>query len=309
MTLIRRKNVTPLIQMPGLAETEWNLASTLKTVPDWQWLTMLNYEYARCCKPVIKAVEALREWKPDQTGNENAPPSFARFLVKNYPEFPKLPWAQIAETKRVERLEWIGVTSETGFYFTEPAWQTWKFFDGEVETLREELTNTDAGSYGFFKIDFSHEDRVIANQFSIWLNQRRSELNKIPAKKTGDTAGRGHKKRKCEDYLKSLGGLRALRFWGSAEQAETMTDGLYSEAHSWNRAEFQAGEMFTRLATAWKYVTSPFDPFGIFDPHRIFPPRSLRTPLPAGDSIPKKRLAEIKNVLAADFVVSSLKRD
>jgi hypothetical protein len=306
MTLILRK---PLIREPGLAEAEWNLTAALKTVPEWQWLTMLNYEYARCCRPVIKAVNLLRKAKRNPKCDDKTLPRFARYLAKNFPDFPKTPWVQIAETKRVERLEWIGVTSETGFYFTDPAWQIWKFFDGEVETLREELTNAEAKSYGVFKIDFSQEDKIIAEQFRTWMEQRRSELTLRPNKKTGCTAGRGHKKRKCEDYLRTLGGLRALKYWGNAEKAETMIEGLYTDAHSWKRAEGQAGEMFTRLAVAWKYCATPFDPFDSFDPHRIFPPHSLRNPLPAGDSSPKKRLAEIKNVLAADFVVSSLKTD
>jgi len=116
-------------------------------------------------------------------------------------------------TKRVERLGRIEVMPETKFYFTDPTWQTWKIFDGEVETLREELTNSEAESYGFFKIDFCQGDKVIADQFHAWLDQRRGELTQRPNKlKSGnnsrDTTGRGHKKRKCEDYLKALGGLR-----------------------------------------------------------------------------------------------------
>jgi len=309
MTLIRSKSSMAQTPIPPLAEAEWNLTAALKTVPEWQWLTMLNYEYARCSEPVIKAVKLLRKAKRSPKNDEKMLPQFARYLAKQFPEFPKTPWAQIVETKRVERLEWIGVTSETGFYFTDPAWQIWKFFDGEVETLREELTNAEAESYGVFKIDFRQEDKIIAEQFRTWMEQRRSELTLRPNKKTECTAGRGHKKRKCEDYLNTLGGLRALKYWESAGEAETRTDCLYSEARSWKRAEDQAGEMFTRLAVAWKYAAGPFDPFDSFDPHRIFPPHSLRNPLPAGDSIPKKRLAEIKNVLAADFVVSSLQTD
>lgn len=309
MTLIRSKSSMAQTPIPPLAEAEWNLTAALKTVPEWQWLTMLNYEYARCSEPVIKAVKLLRKAKRSPKNDEKTLPQFARYLAKQFPEFPKTPWAQIAETERVERLGRIEVTAETKFYFTEPAWRTWKFFDVEIETLREELTNAEAESYGVFKIDFSQEDKIIAEQFRTWMEQRRSESTLRPNKKTGCTAGRGHKKRKCEDYLNTLGGLRALKYWESAGEAETMTDGLYAEAHSWKRAEFQAGEMFTRLAVAWKCRDHPFDPFDSFDQHRIFPPHTLRTPLPVGDSIPKKRLAEIKNVLAADFVVSSLKTE
>jgi hypothetical protein len=42
MTRFLRKSSGPLPQVPTLAEAEYKLASTLKTVPEWQWLMMLN---------------------------------------------------------------------------------------------------------------------------------------------------------------------------------------------------------------------------------------------------------------------------
>jgi hypothetical protein len=299
--------------VPTLAEAEWKLASTLKTVPEWQWLMMLNYEYARCCEPVIKAVKLLREGKHDPSGNAMSPRPFARFLVKHYPEFPGTQWAQIEEKKRVERLELFGVTPETKFYFVEPAWEAWGFFEGYAN-LREELTDAAAESYGVFKIDFRQEDNVIAGKFREWLEDRRSPANLKakefkPGNAKGNTNGRTPINRKCEDNLKALGGLRALKYWGIPEEAETMTDGLYTDSHSWKRVEFQAGEMFTRLTTAWKHIARPFDPFANFDTHCIFPPHQLRMRFPSSDHIPKKRLAEVKKILAADFVVSALKTE
>ena len=91
MTLIRRKLSVPLTQKPGPVETEWNLAGALKDIPEWQWLTMLNYEYARCCEPIIKAVKLLRKAKRNPKPNEKTLPQFARYLAKYIPEFPKTP--------------------------------------------------------------------------------------------------------------------------------------------------------------------------------------------------------------------------
>ena len=189
MTISIRKSAKMPAQLPALAKTEWNLAAELKKVPEWQWLTMLNYEYARCCEPVIKAVQLLRKAKRKPVVVDSMLPQFARYLARNFPEFPKTPWTQIADTKRMERLEQIGVTPETKFYFTDPAWQAWKFFDSEVETRREELTNDGAESYGVFKIDFGQDNEVIAKQFQTWLEQRRNEVTHRPNTKTGDTAG------------------------------------------------------------------------------------------------------------------------
>lgn len=294
-----------------LAEAEWNLSAGLGDIPEWQWLTMLNYEYARCSKPIIQGVKRLRSAKTQAQSSFTNPPQFARYLARIFPEFPKASWAQITENKRAERLGWFGITKETKFYMPDPAWQAWELFESEALTLPEKLTDKAAESYGVFKIDLHQEDQVIAGQFCTWLKQRRG--NAKPGAKTkpnsNEHCGRGNKKRKCEDYLKVLGGLRALKYWGSAVEAETMTQNLYTEERSWNRAENQAGEMFARLAAAWPFLAYPFDPFEKQDHHNIISVHLSRQPLSKSDTISKARLAKVKKIVSQDFSVAELKTE
>jgi len=65
------------------------------------------YEYARCCKPVIKAVKPLRKVKRNSTSSDKTLLQFVRYLARKIPKFPKTPWSQMEEPKRVERLQWI----------------------------------------------------------------------------------------------------------------------------------------------------------------------------------------------------------
>jgi hypothetical protein len=244
---------------------------------------------------------------------------FARYLARHYPEFPNIPWAQIAAENWVERLGLFDITEETKFYFTDPAWQTWELFDIEARTLPETLTDLAAESYGVFKIDFSQKKEVIAKQFHAWLEQRLREASRRskelkPGKKRGHPVGRAHKKRKCQDYLKALGGLRALKYWGNVEEAEICTSALYGDSHSWKRAENLADEMFARLSEAWTFAPTPFDPFEAceaFDDPSILPPQSLRNPLPVSYKKPesKKRLAQVKKTVQDNFVVTYLKTE
>jgi hypothetical protein len=324
MTLDFPKSSAPLTPLLGLAEIEWNLAAELKKVPEWQWLVMLNYEYARCSRLIVDAVKLLRENQTPPVTDKTQVPAFARYLAKHFPEFPQGTWPQILEAARAERLGLIGITPETEFYIKAPAWQA-------RELLGDDLNDIFDLNCGLFKIDYTQNSEVIAEQFCEWLEQQKGKLDRQreealqmtmnqlspkgpklapkALKQSAAPVGRAHKKRRCEDYLKAIGGLRAVKYWGTPEEAEIMTKSFYTDAHSWKRAESQAGEMFARLAVAWKYLARPFDPFENFDPHLIFPPDPLRTPFPVGDSVPKKRLLEVKKVLTEDFVVTSLKTD
>lgn len=124
MPLILRKPSAPT---PQMAESEWNLAVALKIAPKWQWMTMLNYEYARCYEPLIRDVEQLRKSKRSSMVNSKLLLPFARYLAKHFPEFPQASWAQINEKERAARLGLFGVTPETEFYFTDSAWQAGPF--------------------------------------------------------------------------------------------------------------------------------------------------------------------------------------
>jgi hypothetical protein len=103
--------------------------------------------------------------------------------------------------------------------------------------------------------------------------------------------------------------LRALKYWGSPEEAETMTNNLYVEKHSWKRAAFQASEMFTKLALGWKFYATPLDPFQEVDPHNIFSTTQSRILLSGSKAASKTTLAEVENVVTKDFVVSALKSE
>ncbi len=53
-------------------------------IPDWQFIPMLNYEYARCHKPMLDWVKKLRTGKGDHS---RGPPAFAGYLARWWPEF------------------------------------------------------------------------------------------------------------------------------------------------------------------------------------------------------------------------------
>ena len=304
MTLLRRRNAKLPERQSGLAEKEWNLLGGIEKIPDWQYLAMLNYEYARCCQSIVKDVAGYRK---SGDGSKLAYP-FARFLTR-FPEFPKKPWSEIPKTERIAHLKQIGITEETRFYPTPPPWLAWSMNDDEAETRYEESPVAQKQYWGVFQIDFSQDDELIAEGFGKWLEQYRKELPKIKRNQEKETpSGRGHKKRKCEDHLKVLGGLRALRSAKDEVSAETMTDDLYRETHSWERARLQAGELFARFLTAWRYSPHPFDPFGPFNTHAVFPPLRLKLGMPNPDKIPLVRRQQVQQILDADFVLTHLQK-
>jgi len=327
---------TPPTPIPVLAECEWKLASEMKDVPEWQWLVMLNYEYARCSRLIVDAVKLLRENQTTPVIGKNQVPAFARYLAKHFPEYPQVTWRRILEAARAERLGWIGITPETEFYIKAPAWQA-------RELLGDDLNDIFDLSCGLFKIDYTQNSEVIAEQFCEWLEQQKGKLDRqreeaLPItmeqlspkgrelaqkalKQPAAPVGRAHKKRRCEDYLKAIGGLRAVKYWGTWEEAEEMTSSihsgevcnLYTDKRSWNRAETQAGEMLMRLTMAWKHRALPFDPFEaadeVTDPHSNFLPQKLSAPLPVADAITAEQSKAIINWIAENFTVDTLASD
>jgi hypothetical protein len=338
---IRKSEIEPTV-LPKMAKFEWDLTSTLETIPEWQWLAMLNYEYARCYKPVVDTVKLLKS--KDSNLLPNQVPPYARYLVRQFPEFPKTSWSQILPEARIERLDRFGVTEDTKFYFTGPAWQSWGLFDSEALTLQEELSDSKALNYGVFKLDFAQTDKAIINQFSAWLQLHRtkllnqskenyqSEAAKLPAhlrplaarvykaskldKKNPAVVGKGHKKLKCRDYLKALGGLRALQYWKTDEEAEIYTAleqvggnnvrPIYAGSHSWDRARTRSSEMLMRLAIAWKRFSLPFDPFKTQKSEGFNYPKELRKQLSTSENISRSRENKVTKFLARSFTIDHL---
>ena len=266
---------SPQIQTkPPLSNVEWDLERIIKCIPEWQWLMMLHYEYARCCAPLLKEVSELREMNfSPEPGRRYL--QFSRLLAEHFPEFPKVPWANLAVNEREERLRLLGVNETTGFYpdLIRPAWNTRPPHDPKITSLLEELTFEASRSYGFFKIDYRQPDEIIVRQFSEWLRiHRENHFHSIqPRLLRRPAVGKGHRKHKIKSSIKELGALRALHYWGDWQEAETHTQSnslhsintnpLYTEQRSWNRAEFGARIMLRRLLCLWKHSADPINPF------------------------------------------------
>ena len=299
---------------------------------------MLHYEYARCYHPVIQAVKLLREAGRRNTFKTTVAPRIVKDLALHYPEFPHQPWVRLGEQCRADRLGKIGITEKSDLYPQKPAWQAWGFFDPEADRLREELLQLAAEACGHFKIDFSQEDRVIREQFAKWLVDRRQELlrkydrvtnlrtprrhgkgstindNEIfVAEKTPRPKGRENKKRKCQDFLKSLGGLRALRYCdGDFSEAEKATpldadNCLYNNEASWHRAEIQAGLMMQQLAIAWEMQGLDFDIFDLGGIAELITPEELKEPIPTTESgAAKRHIDAVRKFLQKNFVLDAM---
>ncbi|HEY5346348.1 MAG TPA: hypothetical protein VIK62_08405, partial [Verrucomicrobiae bacterium] len=112
-----------------LSPIEWNMKAYLDSVPDWQLVAMLNYEYTRCFEPLLEKVAWLRRYKlpvwniadrrPTKNRlvnggfmapkvQDNTPQSpifnFAYYLACVFPEFPRVPWVKIPPAVRQSRL-------------------------------------------------------------------------------------------------------------------------------------------------------------------------------------------------------------
>jgi hypothetical protein len=321
-----------------LARIEWDLLTQAKSIPDWQLLPMLHYEYARCYSPVIQAAQLLREAGRRNSFKSTAAPRIAKDLALDYPEFPGMSWVRLYPQRRCERLGKIGITEKSDLYPQEPAWKAWELFDPEADRLREELSQPAAESCGHFKIDFSQENRVIGEQFAKWLVNRRQELlrkydrvvnlamprhqgggstindNEIfLVKKTPIPKGREHKKRKCQDFLKALGALRALRYYSNdfsvAEEATALDadNCLYNNEASWHRAEIQSGIMMQRLAIAWERYGMDFDIFDWGGMAELIAHQELKEPIPTTESAPAKRnIAAIHIFIQENFALNAM---
>lgn|GEM_PF-5920596 len=84
-----------------------------KSIPDWQLLPMLHYEYARCHSPVIEAVKLLRKAGTGDASKSSPAPRIAQELAFDYSEFPDKPWIRLDQKQRSKRLNKIGITEKS----------------------------------------------------------------------------------------------------------------------------------------------------------------------------------------------------
>jgi len=60
-----------LVEAEPLHRDEWDFFNpTISKPPLWQWNDWLNYEYARSCHPIVKAVNELRNRNRKIPGRE-----------------------------------------------------------------------------------------------------------------------------------------------------------------------------------------------------------------------------------------------
>src|SRR4051794_23106114 len=95
-----------------LERGEWDLRASRIKIPDCQLLLMLHYEYARCYKPIIQGVAALRNQSQVEQATQGKILAFARYLAQWFPEFPNTPWLSIHSEDRKKRISEMGI-SET----------------------------------------------------------------------------------------------------------------------------------------------------------------------------------------------------
>jgi len=193
-----------------LSQHEWNFKESLESVPEWQLIAMLNYEYARCYEPLLKEVEKLRlgvlpvwnlaDRKPEarykRKGNiltaiprgllKNPLFDFTYYLASVFPEFPLTPWVKIPHAIREKRLADVNISENIGLHSIPggPAWKTWEIQGQEVaetegessQKMWENWVSLLPSSRGVFEINFKHNDEEIIAKFSEWLQQHRKKL-------------------------------------------------------------------------------------------------------------------------------------
>jgi hypothetical protein len=282
-----------------ISEIEWNMEVTLKGVPPWQLIAMLNYEYARSYEPILEAVDQLRNLnKAVQAARKSSPqnthPPFAEYLVRDFPEFPHTPWVKIDPEERLKRLSKVNINEKNGLYEPrQPAWKAWELGGEKASLVARQWANWPENIrelYGAFVLDFLQTDEEIIKQFSEWVTQRRkalikkydhpiklndgSELNDNvifnPRKGPNLPKGHGHKQRKCEESLKALGWWRiwelsscnldnVYRALKSSGRSASSSQDRNFSEQKFYRAKVRVGQTMLNLAARWNQFSFPND--------------------------------------------------
>ena len=272
---------------PRLDPALWDFFSDTKRISgDHQLLPWLHYEYARSYRPVVEAVQRIRNHPADPEPTF----AFAKMLAKRFPEFPATPWLAISNSRRERRLadlRKLEVESPTLTPGSPVRLYTLKEF---YERILPETYVSDSAPDGrrFFvaEVCFDATGPVIAADFQTRFEQMRADLirefdQRVTVPRAGQAGGehhlqwkesnyfqpkhqrrqvgRGSKPAQIKSFLRALGGMRLMAFcrgnWENAEAASRLLNGeyLFSERKSWNRAQQEAGLLLLRLRLLWRW--------------------------------------------------------
>jgi hypothetical protein len=264
----------PALPKLSIAKLEWN-PDNEGAVPPWQLIAMTHYEYARSSKFMVQAVAKIRKsilLKRRIIKSRKPQISFANYLARQFPEFPKSPWKNIEPHVRVARLLDLEIDEQNGLYAPTPlAWKFRALSDWDKLMEEEDATQICTESLGICKIDFTQGDAIIKRQFSEWLQARRAFLldkydstEKLAAGIPKNQnyrfqarppeqreKGRGAPPNKYQLALSSLINLRAfVHSQRSVEIANKL--GNKKALNLWDKNEFYAGRMLMCMESAWK---------------------------------------------------------
>jgi hypothetical protein len=298
-------------------------------IADWQLIAMAHYEYARCSRTFVEEVNTIRERSSSKNKTTTPTRSFlplANYLARQFPEFPKTPWAKIAPHHRMERLKQIGIDEKNGLYQpARAAWECWPF--SELQTVVEEEDTLEIASenFGVFKIDFSQNDPVIEQQFSNWLKSRRTALQRkydsTGKLASGITSNRNHRFRgrppekrikgggaPPKKYRLALTALGRLRAFVHTERIVPIANKLGDERDlsSWEKYEFYAGRMMSCMESVWKCGAVIIDVFSKENfRHNVGFTNFKRPPIRLSE--PRKgKIPGVRKFLSENFIISEL---
>ncbi|MEI6195198.1 MAG: hypothetical protein WCS42_12795 [Verrucomicrobiota bacterium] len=266
-------------QNAPLPQNEWDFTGPqIVKPPPWQWNDWLNYEYARSCRPIVKAVLELRDRKVPEREFGSLPPApkfprHALYLASRYPDFPLKPWLKIPAShrnKQAESGDHVGSPLEANVL---EAWDAFDFTEriatGDIWLNPLDLADQ---KYAVFKIDFRRDQKLIEKKFRFWLERRREEYSKIrpsaksPNRRKEVNSGQSKNKRNYIVAFKQLAALRLLEHFQYDYQecvAETMADAkskpLYFAGNNtrWFEAANHAAARLVHFNVMWTLEAEP----------------------------------------------------
>jgi hypothetical protein len=302
----------------SLAPDLWDFVSARVSLPPAEQLyAWLNYEYARSYRPMVEAVQSIRE-------KRQADPhfAFARMLARHFPEFPGTPWSSIPAGIRADRLAAVAklAVEDPSPTHDHPArLMTLSEFNATVlpETVISEDT-PQANRFFVVEVDFQAKGEAITAEFLRQIEVARAKLihefdrqfnvsgktlnvnEYFKPKKPRHQKGRGSEKAQIMSYMKQLGALRLMSHfkhkWEDAESSSLCGNGkpLFSERKSWLRAQSEAAYLLLRLKLHWtrsSEFASVLQP-SLFWGHIVLSP--LANPIPNFEELQKPNNEALK---------------
>ena len=166
-----------------LPEIEWNFPKYLMDIKPGEWLCLLDYEYARSCRPIVEEVLQVRRRTPEPREVGTCPErrgkfAFSVFLANQFPEFPSQPWFAIARDLRHVRLRRLGFDLDRNPFAGPPI----RFHDPNIfcdaiacGDLSLNSSTLDARRLGILEINFTRGPKQIQDCFKRWLDDRLEE--------------------------------------------------------------------------------------------------------------------------------------